>query len=361
MAAAARRNFDDVITVLLFDDSSDNSSSDDDDLDLLLVEFLFPPQTNKDVPRLNFQDITDADCETMFRFQKNDMEHLLDCLQIPEHFVCSQRTKATGMEALMILLRRLAYPNRWCDLVPIFGRPESELSLIFNKVLDDIYDRFKHLLESLDLIWLDPQLFSQVIYDKGAPLEQCWGFIDGTPRPIARPTANQRIMYSGHKRTHCLKFQSVQAPNGLIAHMYGPIEGRRHDAFMLGESGLLNKLQRFQKPSGEPYVIYGDPAYGITQNIISPFRGARLPPDQQQFNSLMSKVRVTVEWGFGKITQLFAFLDFKRNLKVLLQPTAKYYLVACVLVNCHTCLYGSQTSKFFGLDPPTLERYLSNQ
>ena len=80
------------------------------------------------------------------------------------------------------------------------------LILIF-EVLDDIHDRFSDLLDSLDLIWLDPGLFSQVIHWKGAPLTQCWGFIDGTPRPIARPTRNQQIMYSGHKRTHCIKFQ----------------------------------------------------------------------------------------------------------------------------------------------------------
>lgn len=62
------------------------------------------------------------------------MERLLHALGIPDHYVCSQRTNATGMEALMILLRRLVYPNRWCDLVNVFGRSESELSLIFNKV-----------------------------------------------------------------------------------------------------------------------------------------------------------------------------------------------------------------------------------
>ena len=46
---------------------------------------------------------------------------------------CTQKTAATGREALLIL-RRLSYPNRWCDLVPLFGRSESELSLIFNEV-----------------------------------------------------------------------------------------------------------------------------------------------------------------------------------------------------------------------------------
>ena len=42
---------------------------------------------------------------------------------------------------------------------------------------------------------------------KGAPLDCCWGFIDGTARPIARPKRHQKVMYSGHKRIHCLKFQ----------------------------------------------------------------------------------------------------------------------------------------------------------
>ena len=75
------------------------------------------------------------------------------------------------------------------------------------QIMDDIYARFHHLLDSLDLVWLDPEAFAEAVHEKGAPLTGCWGFIDGTPRPIARPVRNQRIMYSGHKRTHCLKFQ----------------------------------------------------------------------------------------------------------------------------------------------------------
>lgn len=149
-------------------------------------------------------------------------------------------------------------------------------------------------------------------------------------------------------------------PNGLIAHMFGPIEGRRHDAFMLGVSGLPAKLQRLVKPNGQPYVIYGDPAYGISHNILAPFRGAQVTADQAIFNKNMSKVRISVEWSFGKICQYFAYLDFKKHLKILMQPVAKYYLVASVLINCHTCLYGSLTGSYFGLHPPTLETYLSN-
>ena len=54
-----------------------------------------------------------------------------------------------------------------------------------------------------------------------------------------------------------LIMQSVETPNGLIAHMFGPVEGRRHVAFMLGMSDLLGKLRKFNLPNGEPYHRVG--------------------------------------------------------------------------------------------------------
>ena len=53
----------------------------------------------------------------------------------------------------------------------------------------------------------------------GAPLENCFGFIDGTVRPICRPGQNQRVVYNGHKRVHALKFQSVALPNCIIGNI----------------------------------------------------------------------------------------------------------------------------------------------
>ena len=49
----------------------------------------------------------------------------------------------------------------------------------------------------------------------------------------------------------------------------------------------------------------------------------------------MSKFRTSVEWG-------------------------KSYLVVCILINCHTCLYGSVKSSYSNIDPPNLEKYLTN-
>lgn len=75
------------------------------------------------------------------------------------------------------------------------------------QVVDDVQARFCYLSTDLNLVWFDAKSFASAVHAKGGPLTQCIGFINGTVRPIARPIVNQRIMYSGHKRVHCIKFQ----------------------------------------------------------------------------------------------------------------------------------------------------------
>ena len=84
--------------------------------------------------------------------------------------------------------------------------------------------------------------YAQAVHDK-APLPNCFGFIDGTVRAICRPTVGQRAFYNGHKGYHGVNYQTVVTPDGLIAHMYGPMEGCRHDSGMLRQSGLQHDLK----------------------------------------------------------------------------------------------------------------------
>jgi nuclease HARBI1 len=62
-------------------------------------------------------------------------------------------------------------------------------------------------------------------------LPGCTGFIDGTVIGITRHGDNvlQRSAYNDHKRKHALKFQALVAPDGIILHAAGPLEGRRRD------------------------------------------------------------------------------------------------------------------------------------
>ena len=78
--------------------------------------------------------IVAIDLYSVYSFEKTDVHRLLMALNLPEFYRCRRGTKSTGMEALLILSRRLSYPNRWHDLCPLFGRTEAELSIIFNMV-----------------------------------------------------------------------------------------------------------------------------------------------------------------------------------------------------------------------------------
>ena len=88
---------------------------------------------------------------------------------------------------------------------------------------------------------------------------------------------------------------------------------------------MLPLLASMVKPNGDLYVVYADPALGITRHTIFPIKGAHLTEPQQLFNAKMSKCCICVEWGFGRVLQHFMYLDFQRNLTVLLHPVAKYY------------------------------------
>ena len=53
-------------------------------------------------------------------------------------------------EALCILLKRLACPNKYSDMNSQFGRPVSQLSMVVNQMMDKIESEFKHLLRDLN-------------------------------------------------------------------------------------------------------------------------------------------------------------------------------------------------------------------
>ena len=91
--------------------------------------------------------------------------------------------------------------------------------MVVAEAMDLLHVQFGHSLSRLNQPWLSQaQLaqFSEAIYRKGAALDNCWGFIDGTVRPVCRPGENQRVLYHGHKRVHAIKFQSVVAPMDLL-------------------------------------------------------------------------------------------------------------------------------------------------
>jgi hypothetical protein len=84
-----------------------------------------------------------------------------------------------------------------------------------------------------------------------------------------------------------------------------------------------------------------------SQYLVGGYRNPAPNSIEAQWNTAMSKVRISVEWGFKEITQVWTFLDFRRNMKIFKFPVTKYYVVAAVLCNICNCFYSNQMATYY--------------
>lgn len=128
------------------------------------------------------------ECEEKFRFKKADISRLRDALGLQEKVKLDNRALVDSIEAVCMLLRRLSFPNRLSDLMPIFRRPESTISRTIHHLLDYIIKNFQHTLflnvNNCTAAQLDA--FCEALVNAGSPLDRCFGFIDGTLVPTCR-------------------------------------------------------------------------------------------------------------------------------------------------------------------------------
>lgn len=91
-----------------------------------------------------------------------------------------------------MLLRRLAYPGRFGDMVPRSGVPVPVIAMAINHHF--IYNTYGHRITRWNDALLNPpamEMYARLVHEKGAALQNCFGFADGTVRPIGRPDQNQ--------------------------------------------------------------------------------------------------------------------------------------------------------------------------
>ena len=105
--------------------------------------------------------LTDDQCWPNFRFVKQDIARLATLLSLPDVIRVSNGCVCSRVDALYIVLRRFAYPNRLCDLESFFVRPSFTLSLIINETVHQLWSLHRHRLTSLDLSWLQQDYLQQ--------------------------------------------------------------------------------------------------------------------------------------------------------------------------------------------------------
>ena len=194
---------------------------------MILYEFFEP--RSPDFPhevyaKFDLDEMAESESLSEFRFRKRDIISSAEILDIPESIRCEQRSICGGREGLCMLLRRLSYLCRYRDMIQRFAKPVPLFSMVTNILIDHIYAIHGRRLTQWNLDILSPdhlEMYTAAITSRGSHLENCFGFINDTIPPIARPGENQWVVYNGHKQVHALKFQSIVLPNGLIGNMYG--------------------------------------------------------------------------------------------------------------------------------------------
>lgn len=324
------------------------------------------------------------ECDRLFRFKKAELPRLLAVLQMPDTVRTDNACRFTSEEVLLFSLCRLATPGRMEDISRAhFGRDYSQWGRAFRWFLRHVKSTFQGRMTN-NLVYWEPMFASCAakIRLKAAELGcefndrfNICGFIDDNcfatcspggptrsgPNAARAEKALQKAFYNGWKAQHGLKWQTFDLPNGLTADIFGPRTCRANDLRLLRNSALIERLAEAQRGSDMQYMIYGDGIFPFRTHLRSRHKanrvGAVITERQALENSVMAKVRISIEWHYGNLCTLFPFLDYKRNLKIRLQPLASLYFVATFLRNCHVCLYENNTSRYFNLPPPSLESF----
>ncbi|KAH7969751.1 hypothetical protein HPB52_021719 [Rhipicephalus sanguineus] len=124
-----------------------------EDIEALMLREKEPPRRRVYASRgglLNLDSMSSHCFRRQFRFEKADFPVLVRALKMPQYITSAQGVRVTATEALCICLRRLAYPNRLCDLQEYFGRHYSVVSSVSNKVLYHIEKNFALRRSSID-------------------------------------------------------------------------------------------------------------------------------------------------------------------------------------------------------------------
>lgn len=310
---------------------------------------------------LNF-DSKFPEARVVLRFEKQDILLLTTVLKFPETLLCSGY-RIPAFEALVVFLRRLAYPGRYVDFMVELDRSIQTLAFIFNTVAVLIFRNFGDKVRSLEhdlfLKRENLEIYARAIFAKGCPYDNCSHFGDGTCIQVCRPSVYQERFYCGHHGYHCFKVLLFELPNG-IAFAFGPFSGSGHDSSAAQRMELDEYLRiKLTYPDVQFTGMY-DLGFSASDVMSTPGRRARArdDPELAAFNRDFSRIRICNEQGIGKIKTLFAFLSYHKNLKVLMSPVGVYFFDAVFLTNIHSILYGSQVASYFNLPVPTLEEYL---
>ena len=329
--------------------------------------------------------LDDEVCYRELRFGKGEIIELLTELDFPPAFVMGNGLNVSSESAFLFFLYRIHYPSTLAMMQSMWGFDYSALSRIFTFMVETLYESHSHcVLNNFRYYRLRLDVYNQKIKDKYAStnrnpnvgtvpanLYHDCGYLDGTAHYICRPFDGvgdvrnvQNLFYNRHKRRHIMNWLGFAFPDGMMA-LDGPFPGYFTDSmsWTASTAGRIIGMEMNRRVrDGMPRLFFrADKIFNDGANVRAMWSRRRgdLQPWMIEENAIASSGRACVELNFGVNTQRSKFIRTPFTQKARESPLTKQYVLATLMTNCKTCMAGNVTTSMFGLEPPTLQSYLS--
>jgi hypothetical protein len=261
-----------------------------------------------------------------------------------------------GEQALLFMLERDHCATKYSIMEFVYGTSYNSICEQTLAAERWLVDTHRHRLEDLAFFQTRFALYAERIrhkiesrYDDVPPeADKLIGFLDRVSMRIAKPSGNwafQRLFYSVKSAYHCLAYQGVCAPDGMIIHFWGPAAGKHNDRLLLTESnfnGLLENLQLL--PNGELpdqedlFGVYTDRGYDNNTCVRAARHGPLVDAEDVMFNNILSAVRIAVEWSFATLRAMSKLLHSSWNMRLQAEAVDLHVKAAVLLGNARTTL-----------------------
>jgi hypothetical protein len=306
-----------------------------------LASNVFAEDLREDSPWLN-----EAEFKDKYRMTRSSFWLIVDLIKDHHVFqrVGKKRKQAPVEHQLMTLLCFLGTEgNGMSDRKgrSVFRMGKGTLRLYKQRTVEAILDcLFEDFVK-----WPDPSerrvISERIRADFGLP--NCVGVADGTLLPLAfRPSTEDYADYKGRKMLYTLTMLVVNDDERRIRYFNAGWPGSTHDDRVFRNSKIVQELETHFLDT--EYII-GDSAYGPQNFMVSTYKkpvGAPIPPENEQFNTKLSRPRVTSEHTIGMLKGRFPFLRSIRMQLTGKRSFKKILRLISVCVVLHNFLVGNR-------------------
>lgn len=169
----------------------------------------------------------------------------------------------------------------------------------------------------------------------------CVGAVDGKHIRIQCPPHTGTMFYN-YKKFFSLSLLAVADANCKLITVDIGAYGKQSDGGTFRESAMYNNIlsvpHKWPGPkeipgtsSHAPFVLVGDEAFPLLENLMRPFPAASLTAEQRGFNKRLSRARTVVERTFGILANKWRIL--RKEIETSLEHAEQIVYCICVLHN----------------------------